>query len=170
MRTRRALPFALALALAPLGGCATILNGSRQTIHVETDPPGATVTVAGERHTSPVDLVLPRKAEGLEVVVEKEGYVTKRVPVGRRTSGNTWLNFLGIPAGAAAGAAIGASSGTGWNQFENGGTGALVGAAALTGIGFVVDAGSGALYRLDPPAIAVKLERPAPAEISASTP
>lgn len=170
MRIRTLLPFAIAFALGPLAGCATVLNGSRQTIHVETDPPGATVTVAGERHTSPVDLVLPRKAEDLEVVVEKEGYVAKRIPLVRKTSGNTWLNFVGIPVGAAAGGSIGASSGSGFNQFDNGATGVLIGAAAVTGLGFAVDAGTGAIHRFDPPAIAVRLDPVVPVAAASSTP
>jgi hypothetical protein len=162
MRIRRALPFAFALALSPLLlGCATVLHGTRQTVHVETDPPGATVTVLGERHTSPVDVVLPRKSENLEVVIEMDGYVTKRIPLVRKVAGGTWLNFLGLPAGAVAGAAIGANHSGTATEFQNGATGMAVGAFALTGLGFAVDAGTGAMYRLDPPAIAVKLE-PAP--------
>jgi hypothetical protein len=159
MRIRRALP--LALALSPLFGCATILNGSHQTIHVETDPPGATVTVAGERHTTPFDVVLRRKSEALEVVIEKDGYVTKRIPLARRIAGHTWVNFLGIPVGGAAGAVVGAQSGSGYDQLSNSAGGMAVGALAVTGLFFAVDAGSGAMYRLDPPAIAVRLE-PAP--------
>ena len=103
MRIRRALPFAFILALSPLAhGCATILNGPNQTIHVETDPPGATVTVAGESHTSPVDLVLKRATKGLVVVIEKEGYVTRKVPLERGASPSTWINFVGLPAGVVA--------------------------------------------------------------------
>jgi hypothetical protein len=161
MRIRHALPVVFVLALSPLCGCATVLHGSRQTIHVETDPPGATVTVAGERHTSPVDIVLPRKSEDLEVVIEKDGFATKRIPLVRRVSGNTWLDFLGIPAGAAAGGAIGVNSSTHSEELQNGAGGMIIGAVALSGMGFAVDAGTGAMYRLDPPAIAVKLE-PAP--------
>ncbi len=170
MRIRHALPFALVLALSPLFGCATVLHGTRQTIHVETDPPGAMVTVAGERHTSPVDVVLPRKSEGLEVVIEKEGYATKRISLVRKVSGSTWLNFLGIPAGAAAGASIGVNSSSRSDELQNGAAGMAVGALALTALGFGVDAGMGAMYRLDPPAIAVRLEPAAPGSAPAATP
>jgi hypothetical protein len=170
MRIRRALPLVFALALPPLFGCATVLHGSRQTIHVETDPPGATVTVAGERHTSPVDVVLPRKSENLEVVVEKDGYLTKRIPLVRKVAGETWLNLLAIPAGAAAGASIGANSSSTGTEFENGAAGMVVGTLALTSLSFSVDGVTGAIYRLEPRAIAVRLEPAPPAPPAAATP
>jgi hypothetical protein len=174
MRIRSALPCALALSLSPLFGCATILNGSSQTIHVETDPPGATATVLGERHTTPFDLVLSRKAEGAEVLIEMPGFVPKTIPLRRRTTGSTWFNFFGLPLGAAAGGAIAASQssssdlGTG---FENAAAGTLGGAVIVTGAAFIVDAASGAIHRFDPPAIAVRLEpAPVPPAAPASTP
>ena len=160
MWSRRAFPLALPLALAPLAGCATILNGSQQTIHVETDPPGATVTALGESHTNPVDLVLPRKEKNLEVIVEKEGYVTKRIPLARKTSANSWLNLLAIPAGAAIGAGSYSSSSGSFGLDQSASTAAgAVAETAVSGLGFVIDASSGAIHRFDPPAIAVKLER-----------
>lgn len=169
MRIRRALPFAFALALSPLLGCATLVHGSRQTIHVETDPPGATVTVAGERHTTPADVVLRRKSEALEVVIEKDGYVTKRIPLARKVAGSTWVNVLGIPVGAAAGAAIGANSSSTGTEFENGAAGMVVGALALTSLSFSVDGVTGAMYRLEPRAIAVRLEPEPPAPSPVAT-
>jgi hypothetical protein len=171
MRIRRALPFAFVLALSPLFGCATILNGPNQTIHVETDPPGATVTVGSERHTSPVDLVLERASKGLVVVIEKDGYVTRKVTLERGASPNTWINFVGLPVGLVAGAAIGGNqSSNSYEEFSNGATGLVIGALAVPGVMFAVDAASGSIHRLDPPLIAVKLEPAAPAAASASTP
>lgn len=171
MRIRRALPFAFALALSPLLlGCATILNGPNQTIHVETDPPGATVTVGSERHTSPVDLVLKRTSKGLVVVIEKDGYVTRKVPLERGASPNTWINFVGLPAGLVAGAAIGAQNSEGLDEISSGATGLAIGALVVPGVMFAVDAATGSIHRLDPPAIAVKLEPVAPAAAPATTP
>jgi hypothetical protein len=163
MRIRRALPFVFTLALFPLFGCATIMNGSHQTIHVETDPPGATVTVLGERYTSPFDLVLPRRSDGVELVIEKAGYLPKKIPLARRTSANTWFNLLAIPIGAGIGAASYSSNSDDWfhvNQSASIAGSALVG-GAVSGLGFAIDASSGAIHRFDPPAIAVRLE-PAP--------
>jgi len=172
MRIRRSLPFAFVLALSPLlFGCATILNGPNQTIHVDTDPPGATVTVAGERHTSPVDLVLKRATKGLVVVIEKEGYVTRKVPLERGASPNTWINFVGLPAGVVAGAAIGGNQSSNWSEeLDNGITGLVIGALVVPGIMFGLDAATGSIHRLNPPLIAVKLEPVAPTASPASTP
>jgi len=171
MRCRRPPLLALAIALAPLFGCATILNGPNQTIHVETDPPGATVTVGSERHTSPVDLVLKRASRDLVVVIEKDGYVTRKVPLERGASPNTWINFVGLPAGLVAGAAIGGNqSSDSWEEVSHGAVGLVIGALVVPGVMFAVDAASGAIHRLDPPFIAVKLEPAAPAAAPASTP
>lgn len=170
MRIRRTRNLALALALFPLFGCATILNGPNQTIHVETDPPGATVTVAGERHTSPVDLVLKRSSKDLVVVIEMEGYVTRKVALERGASPNTWINFVGLPAGVVAGAAIGAQNSEGWNELSSGATGLVIGALVVPAAMFAVDGASGAIHRLDPPFIAVKLEPVAPPAAVVSTP
>ena len=169
MRFRHALCLVVGLPLLSLGGCATVLNGSHQTIHVETDPPGATVTVAGETHTSPVDLVLKRSSKDLVVVIEKEGYVTRKIALERGASKNTWLNFIGVAAGGAAGAAIGASQGH--DELEStftGAAGVAVGAVALPALMFAVDGATGAIHRLDPPMIAVKLEPASPPAASAS--
>jgi hypothetical protein len=172
MRIRRAFPFAFVLALSPLAqGCATILNGPNQTIHVETDPPGATVTVAGESHTSPVDLVLRRASSGLVVVIEKKGYITRNVPLERNSSPNTWINFVGLPAGVVAGAAIGGNQSSNWSEeVDNGITGLVIGALVVPGIMFGVDAATGSIHRLNPPFIAVKLEPVAPTAAPTSTP
>jgi hypothetical protein len=169
MRIRCALPFAFALSLSPLLGCATLVNGGRQTIHVETDPPGATVTVAGERQTSPVDLVLSRRTEDAEVLIEKDGYVAKKISLTRSASRNTWLNFIGLPAGAVAGAAIGGNGKSGLDELGNGVAGMVIGAFVLPGVLFAVDASTGAIHRLDPPAIAVRLEPAPPAAAAAAS-
>jgi len=171
MQHRRPPLLALAVAMAPLFGCATILNGPNQKIHVETDPPGATVTVGSERHTSPVDLVLKRASKGLVVVIEKDGYITRMVTLERGASPNTWINFVGLPVGLVAGAAIGGNqSSNSYEEFSNGATGLVIGALAVPGVMFAVDAASGSIHRLDPPLIAVKLEPVAPPAAPASTP
>ena len=173
MRIRRALPLALALAAAPLGGCATILHGPNQTIHVETDPPGATVSVNGKRHTSPVDLVLKRSSKDLVVVIEKDGYATKKIALERATSRQTWLNFVGAPRrGAAAGAVDRRLPeqqlvvvGAGERRCRTSRPAPLL----LPGLMFAVDGATGSIHRLDPPFIAVKLE-PVPQAAAAATP
>jgi hypothetical protein len=39
-------PFVLAAALALLGGCATLVHGPYQNVRIDSNPPGATVTIA----------------------------------------------------------------------------------------------------------------------------
>ena len=172
MRIGRSLPAAAALVLVPLFGCATISNGNHQTIHVETDPPGATVTALGEPHTSPVDLEIPRKAKDVEVVVEKDGFVTRRIPLVRKPSDKKWWNFLWVPVGAGAGAAS-ASSSPGWFEptpGEAAGAGAVAG-ALVAGTAFLIDGSSGANWRFEPESIVVKLQPapPPPAKAAAAS-
>jgi hypothetical protein len=62
-----------ALALPFLSGCALILHGSRQNVLIETDPPGATITVNGVLvGKTPMKVPLKRADPG-HVVVEKDG-------------------------------------------------------------------------------------------------
>jgi hypothetical protein len=169
MRIRRALPFAQALALFPLlSGCATIAHGNHQTVHVETDPPGATFTLLGKTYTTPVDVEVPRKAKDVEVVLGKDGYAVKRVALARKRSSATWANLLWIPAGAGIGA-LAASGSSEWfapTPGESAAGGAVAG-AIVSGVSLIVDGASGANYGFDPPFIAVKLE-PAPSAAPAA--
>ena len=162
---RKPLGVSLLLVLAPfLAGCATVIHGTRQDVRVETDPPGATASAGDQKITTPGVLNLKRKETALEIVVEKEGYVTRRVALTRKDSGLPWLNMIGIPAGVVAGANVGWNSGSGGfgDSSTNAATGAVVGGVVLSGAGFLIDHGSGAAYKLDPPLIILRLE-PAPA-------
>lgn len=172
MRTRRALPFAFVLALSPsLLGCATIAHGSRQTVHVETDPPGATFALLGKRYTTPVDVQIPRKTQDVELVLEKDGYAVKRVALARKRSSTTWANLLWIPAGAGAGA-LAASGSSGWFAPTPGEAvaGGAVAGALVSGVALLVDGASHANYEFDPPFIAAKLEPAPPPAAPPSTP
>jgi hypothetical protein len=165
---RRPLGGLLFVALAPLAsGCATVIHGTRQNVRVETDPPGATASAGDQRITTPGVLKLKRKEKALEIVVEKEGYETRRVALTRKDSGWQWLNMIGIPAGIVAGASVGHTNDEGLD-FSGAATGAVVGGVVLSGAGFLIDYGDGAAYKLDPPLVVVRLE-PVPAPASPST-
>ena len=161
----RPLGMSALLVLAPfLSGCATVIHGTHQDVRVETDPPGATAWAGGQRITTPGVLNLKRKEKALEIVVEKEGYETRRVAMTRKDSGWDWLNTIGIPAGIGVGGAIGHRSDSGFLAFEGAATGAVIGGAVLSGAGFLIDNGNGAAYKLDPPLVVLRLEPvPAPA-------
>ena len=141
-------------------GCASIFHGTSQRIDVFSDPPGATVSTGGQRITTPGTLVLPRKAESVEVRIEKEGYDPKMVRLVRKVSGNVWWNAGWIVAGAALGLAATQSSVL--SGSSNSGDAIFLGGVAVGGLGFLVDFKSGAAYRLEPATLVVKLEREEP--------
>lgn len=163
----RPLRIALLLVLAPLlPGCATVLHGTRQNVRVETDPAGATASAGDQKITTPGVLKLKRKEKALEIVVEKEGYATRRVALTRKDSAPQWLNTIGIPVGIVTGAVAGSrNSSDGWAGLGNGMIGAAVGGVALSGAAFLIDYGNGAAYKLDPPLVILRLE---PVQASAS--
>jgi len=76
-------------------GCASIIHGGKQTVRIETNPPGAAVRV-GHGHmemVSPANLVLKRKHE-YEIKVEKPGYRTEYIEVDNNLGGWFWGNLL----------------------------------------------------------------------------
>jgi hypothetical protein len=157
MRTIRVIPALLLLTLAT--GCATVFHGTHQDVRVETDPAGATASADGQTVTTPGVLNLHRKHKELEVLVEKEGYVSRRVTLTRKDSGLIWANMGFLPVGVAAGASIGGSSaGSLGTFFEHMGTGGVVGGVSLPLAAIAVDHATGAAYKLDPPTIVLRLE------------
>ena len=143
MKMVRLLPPLLLLALTT--GCATVLHGTRQNVRVETDPPGATASAGGQTVTTPGVLKLHRKETNLEVVVEKEGYVTRQVILTRTGPDRTRANWaFGLVGGAA--------------------TQSFVGVVALPVAALGIDYATGAAYRLEPSAIFLRLEPVSAAE------
>ena len=76
-------------------GCASIVHGTRQTVNIETDPPGATVINRRlpSQAVTPANLNLKRKYE-YEFQIEKPGYKTESVLVEKNISGWFWGNIL----------------------------------------------------------------------------
>jgi hypothetical protein len=155
-------PLVLGLSLLA-GGCASVFHGTRQTVEVFTDPPGAIATAGDQHVTTPGVLNLPRKIKSTQIRIEKEGFVAKTVVLERRTSGLVWLNFVGVPAGVIGGYSTANHNGIlgGYNESITGGAAGAGG----TAIGFLIDYGNGAAYRLDPAQVVVRLE---PVSTSAS--
>lgn len=159
---RRATYLILAAPLLLAPGCATIVSGTRQKIDIVTDPPGATASVGPQKVTTPGVLRLPRRAKEIGILVEKPGYTTCRVSLKHRQGALTFLNLLGIPAGAAAGTAIGGASATGLAVLGAGAVGFTAGAVLLPAAAFAVDYGTGAAYRLEPGKVEIALEATEP--------
>ncbi len=86
---------ALLLAAAiTSGGCATVLHGPSQTVHIKTEPPGVTVLVEGvARAETPVDLKLHGDVEQL-LTLHKDGYHDETVKLNGTIRPIFYLNFL----------------------------------------------------------------------------
>ncbi len=118
---RHALPvsfpfFAAAGLLA--SGCSTIVNGTRQTVFVHSEPAGARVSVDGEhRGETPCEITLSRGSSPKDVRVEKDGYDATQTQLG--TKMDEWV--LGnIILGGAIGAIVDLSTGA-FYEYSPGG-------------------------------------------------
>ena len=75
-----------------LTSCATMVNGSKQTVTLMSEPSGATVTVGGEFTTkTPAALPLNR-GKDYQVLFQKEGYKTQTVLL--KSSFTHWLQSI----------------------------------------------------------------------------
>ncbi len=96
------------LACACLSSCASLVNGSKQTIPVATEPPGATVTAEDTSQSTPSSLTLERGREYV-LTITKEGYKTEKVKVqhvlNSAEAGNiVGFGMLGVAVDSATGA------------------------------------------------------------------
>jgi hypothetical protein len=148
---------ALLLVGCLLSSCATMTRGRDEVISVDSDPPGASVTIlcAGNisaSGTTPARLTIPRKADLCRVDVEQSGMVAQKIQIERGFNASYWLNFvptLGLPIYLLSSGLWGGNASTafGWLAFG------LAGAAGL-----VVDRVTGAMYDHDPKVIKVTLQ------------
>ncbi len=87
---------ALCCALLLTTGCASIINGSKQSITIRSEPSGATVKAEGSTICTPGSVELGRKKIPT-IFISKEGYRTEKVIFQRRYSGWWWGNLpLGL--------------------------------------------------------------------------
>lgn len=107
------LPAVLSAA-AVLGGCATLVKGSSQSIIVTTDPPGAicTLTRKGKEiaivNPTPGTITLDKSKDAVAVSCKKAGYLESAGTVGSEFQAMTFGNIL---FGGLIGVAIDAGSG-----------------------------------------------------------
>ena len=107
-RTRIILT-AAAAALLSLTGCATIINGTHQTVPVTSTPSGALITDNGAAvGRTPAKLELARKLSHF-VVVELVGYVPCETTLTPRGS---WVGMGNILAGGLIGTGVDAATGS----------------------------------------------------------
>jgi PEGA domain-containing protein len=97
--------FILIIFSVTLFGCATMADGPRQVLSVDSVPQGATVYVAKKDKqgnivrkvkvgVTPLEAEVARK-DGV-VILELEGYVTEEAPLVRGTNGTVVLDFLAL--------------------------------------------------------------------------
>lgn len=108
------LKTALLIPLAFLSACATIVNGTSQTVTVSTAPPGATCTVdrmgarIGAVPQTPGSLRVDKSKHDLSVTCSKFGFQTAAVT---RSSSFGAMTFGNLIAGGAVGFVVDAASG-----------------------------------------------------------
>lgn len=95
----RLLPFAL-LALVLLPGCATLIDGTDQTVTLRTAPVGAACTIqsgadiVGRIAATPGTILVHREKQDLAVVCQKPGWNTVVTTIPSRFTGVTAGNVL----------------------------------------------------------------------------
>lgn len=108
----RGARLALAFTLAP--GCCTMVHGTTQLVRVDSQPPGARVTVepGGEHGTTPALLELERKHASL-VHLAAPGYTPATVPLTPHLTAGWLRNLLWIhPVGWVIGVSIDVGNGS----------------------------------------------------------
>lgn len=97
-----------------LAGCATIFEGTSQSVAIATDPPGADCTIdrkgarVGQVNPTPGSIHLDKSKEDLAVLCRRPGYQTATVSHSPKFQGTTFGNII---AGGLIGVAVDAASG-----------------------------------------------------------
>ncbi len=112
---RFARKFAGALAsLVALSGCATIMEGTGQSIAISTNPAGATCTVdregtrLGQVANTPGSIHIDKSKNDLSITCTKPGYATATIAQTPKFVGTTFGNII---LGGGIGAVVDASTG-----------------------------------------------------------
>jgi hypothetical protein len=99
---------------AGLGGCATIIEGTGQSVAVTTSPPGATCTVSREGMTlgqiaiTPGSVRIDKSKNDIAISCTKPGFQPATIAQSPRFGGTTFGNIV---AGGVIGAVVDASTG-----------------------------------------------------------
>ena len=93
-------------------GCASIIHGRHQNVHISSVPARAEASIDGHRVITPTTISL-RRDQNYSVVVEKEGYSPARADI-RRKFDWFWSILGNAVFGGLIGLAIDAGSGACW--------------------------------------------------------
>lgn len=81
-----------------ISGCATIMTGTHQKVHIDSNPKGAKVTISdGTQGITPFTVDLKKK--DYRLTAEKEGYKPLTLSIDTTSNGWIWGNcliFLGV--------------------------------------------------------------------------
>jgi hypothetical protein len=91
---KRLASLALAATFAS-SGCASLFQGTHQSLPITSDPPGATVSVGGETYVTPADASLARDRD-YQVVANKPGYQQATSSIHSSISGLAFLDLIFI--------------------------------------------------------------------------
>lgn len=83
---RRTSFVVLGLSLLSLTGCSTVVNGKRQALIINSNPPGAEFAVDGVSGVTPGTVQVERARANHTVAISKPGYQPTEVTVGRKLS------------------------------------------------------------------------------------
>jgi hypothetical protein len=106
--------YVMLLGLLLLPGCATIFEGTSQSVGISTDPPGADCTIdragsrVGQVNPTPGSIHIDKSKNDLSVSCKHTGYQTATVAQSPKFQGTTFGNIL---FGGLIGVAVDAASG-----------------------------------------------------------
>ena len=112
----------LVLPLALLSACATLVNGTSQTVTVSTTPPGASCTLdrmgtrIGAISVTPGSVHLDKSKNDLSVTCAKDGFQTATVSHAPNFGGATFGNII---AGGVIGGVVDAASGANYSYPDD---------------------------------------------------
>ncbi len=114
------IKFALALLPFLFVSCATITRGVHDKLSVQSQPPGAQVTLStGEKGVTPAKFIKSRR-ESLSVTVSKPGYISQTIRVESKASATGGAAMAGnAVAGGLIGLAVDAGSGAMFSLYPN---------------------------------------------------
>ena len=96
MKKNLSSAFLICLILA-CTSCASIIKGTTQTIHVVSEPPGATIEINGVPHgTTPTDIVLKKSMKPEPITLKKAGYEDKAFTPATAFDSIAILNLFGL--------------------------------------------------------------------------
>ncbi len=112
----------LVLPLALLSACATLVNGTSQTVTVSTTPPGASCTLdrmgtrIGAISSTPGSVRIDKSKNDLAVTCTKDGFQTATVAHAPSFGGATFGNII---AGGVIGVVVDAASGANYSYPDD---------------------------------------------------